>query len=590
MGLRDVRNRLEEPPAVITVLDVDAAVVDDDALWASPRLRGVPRHLRTIRSPIEGFPRETMLEHWNRSYDSLVGKADALVAKADSSSPQVLAFHPSYYSARRSELYSTLARPIARKDDFKFDHVVLLIDDIYDVQRRLGSSRDIYDLQKRLDRHLLSQKLDNFRLDFGKGTPEEEATWWRLRAENLNATLADIAVWRRFDMVQAELLAQAHECRVTVLGVKHPFRSLQQLLSDPLGTTTTYLSHPISRPRRAVGSGTVTGWPDVVVSSNRLGDRLAAENVELVMPTSIDEFRVVPAKSTPFEREYRLGPRWPDLSPTGAILENKEPANLALTPSGQGVEALGTYARALEKMIIGEVPFRDHYLVSNTDSFFVYRPLFGVEGAISSSERGGSFSGGVQAEIDHWVDSWDTEIRKRPRRALFVHCYSDVQEIVWLWAGLAPSDQEARALNAHGLEQSLRHYLRDQFGLKHADVEAVLSGGELRDDMLDSAIVDASHDPSAILSQALEDAGRNYFVQYLTGGIERAEVLESGDVAIYLTENEELTDEELHACAEYLRGESTWQDLLSDPSAVLLRGLGTGSMGEWVRAMLPTLS
>jgi hypothetical protein len=524
------------------------------------------------------------LDYWNRAYDSVIARAGVAPEK-----PKIVAFHPSYYSARRSEFYSTLSQPIARKEQLNFDHVVLLIDDIYDIQRRLGTKGDIYDLERRLSRHLLSQKLDRFLRPLDEMDATERLSWVRLRAENLNATLSDISAWRRFDMVQAELLARAHECRLTVFGVKHPFRSLRQLLTDPSGTKTAYLSHPISRPRRAMLNGTVADWPQVVVSSNRLGDRLAPDGIDLVMPTAIDEFRVQPAPdaAAPFSRPYRLGVRWPELSPTGAILPNPLPADLALEVEPDIETELGEYARALEKTIIGEVPFRDHFLVSNTDAFFVYRPLFGVKASEDTSERGGSFSGGVQAEIDHWVDSWITEpAAGAKRRALFAHSLSDIEEVAWLWAGGEPNDEDERRLHSRGLEQALRKHLREKYGLRHQDVESVLQGSALRDDMLDGAIIDASHDLPSLRASMYEDAGRNYLVQYLTGGIERGEILESGDVAILLFDHEELSDEELRNCAQFLRGESPWATSFVDPASVILRGLGVTTVEEWVSALL----
>lgn len=582
MGLRDVRARLARELSDVSVSDIDAAIVADDSIWSSPRLRAVAPEARTIRNLVEGFPREVMLDYWNAAYDKTVEEL-----KSDNA-PHVVAFHPSFYSARRSELYSTLGRPIASAAEFRYDHIVLLIDDVYDIQRRLGSPGDIYDLKKRLDRHLLSQKLDAYREGTDALDEQGRVSWWQLRAENVNATLTEIAMWRRFDMIQAELLSRAHGCRLTVLGVKHPFRSLRQLLSDPKATTTAYLSHPISRPRRAVLSGSVPSWPDVVLSSNRLGDRLAEAGIDLVMPTSIDEFRVTPspASESPMQRPYELGARWPNLSPTGAILENDDPASLPLQPDDEVKLALGTYARALEKMIIGEVPFRDHFLVSNTDAFLVYRPMFGVGISAATAERGGSFSGGVQAEIDHWVDCWSTEQRSPKRRALFVHCLSDIKEVAWMWAGENPSDSRARQLHRQGLQRALRQYLRDEYGMKHADVEAILDGAALRDDMLDSAVIDSSHDVSMLRARAYEQAGIGYLVQYLTGGIERRDILESGDVAVYLTTHEELSDQELREISAFLRGASPWSGVLVDGANVLVDGLSASSIGDWVGGFL----
>lgn len=584
VGSRLVRAQIEKALPTVRVLDVDDKLIKQEHLWSNPRLRSVSHDARSIRSLIEGLTRDALLHYWNAAYDDVVKQASD-----EGSGTNVVSFHPSYYSARRSEFYSTLARPISRENELHFDHVVLLIDDIYDIQRRLGNRGDIYDLNFRLTRHLLLQKLDDFLKNREDTQEEGQLAWDSLRAENLNAVLSDIATWRRFDMVQAELLARAHRCRLTVLGVKHPFRSLLELIKDPINSRTAYLSHPISRPRRAVLSGTVPDWPEVVLSSNRLGDRLAPEGLDLVMPTSIDEFRIVPPsdESRPFERCYRLGVRWPHLSPTGAIVPNDAPADLAIAPAAAGELQLGKYARSLEKMIFGEVPFRDHFLVSNTDSFFVYRPLFGVKASEDPKERGGGFSGGVQAEIDHWVDSWnfrDFEIRKR--RALFVHCLSDIEEIYWLWAGPNPQDRRERAVHLTGVEQALRAHLRDSYGLKRSDIESVLKGESLREDMLDAAVIDSTLDATDLRRRAYEAAGRSYLIQYLSGNIERQDLLESGDAGILLVEGEELFDRDLQECAAFLRGDSSWSTLLVDQTGALERGLKVPTIGAWVQEFL----
>ncbi|MBT2532793.1 hypothetical protein J7E83_11795 [Arthrobacter sp. ISL-48] len=584
VGSRLVREQLLRALPDMGLHDVDDELIRQEHLWLNARLRSVPAQARSIRSLIEGLTRDALLNYWNEAYQGII---DHIVQNKVNTN--VVSFHPSYYSSRRSEFYSTLAFPISQRDDLRFSHIILLIDDIYDIQRRLGGKNDIFDLKKRLDRHLLSQRLDVYQAAKGELPDHMGETWESFRSENLNAVLSDIATWRRFDMVQAELLARAHDCKLTVLGVKHPFRSLVELIKDPNNSKTAYLSHPISRPRRAVLAGTVADWPEVVLSSNRLGDRLASEGVDLVMPTSIDEFRIMPApdETRPYERPYRLGKRWPDLSPTGAIVPNESPADLAVLPDLLTELKLGTHARGLEKMIIGEVPFRDHFLVSNTDSFFVYRPLFGVKTSESTKERGGSFSGGVQAEIDHWVDSWDSQsFGTRKRRALFTHCLSDIEEIGWLWAGNQPQNINERKLHVRGVEQALRSHLREEYGLKRFDIENVLQGEPLREDMLDAAVMDASHDAGELRVQAYETAGKSYLVQYLSGGIERQDVLDSGDVGIFLVDGEELFDNDLRECAAFLRGESSWPTLLLDQGGVLERGLGVAAIGEWVEGLL----
>jgi len=165
------------------------------------------------------------------------------------------------------------------------------------------------------------------------------------------------------------------------------------------------------------------------------------------MPTAIDEYRIAQKREegTVLKRRFPLlEERWPlpttnvDSLLYGApknsadmhhkdLLTNKGPYSKSELADG---EVVSTQLRAFESQIMFQIASRDHLLVSYTKGLLVFRPFY----------RKGEFSGGVQAEIDHWdlltsrySKDPNTRAKKREmeeatdsnRRAAFIHFDDD---------------------------------------------------------------------------------------------------------------------------------------------------------------------
>lgn len=371
----------------------------------------------------------------------------------------VIMFHPSFYSMRRSETYSMVtdvALELERRKSLRIERIIALMDDVYDMWWRLASDGSShFNHAKWRSERMEAQELDEPTVD--------KMTFSLITIEGSIDILTSLMRWRRIDLLEAESLALAIRSPITCLGVKRPYSELKALLLQRPGenepsVVTTYLSHPISRPRRdsrvRIENGQGDAWDEFVGACNALGNRLAAEGIVAVCPTAIDEMRFQPWKEGTdlFKREFALDGRWPLFA--DPIVEHPDSNGKELLHVGSNGEdrgmgeadirqvvgdAGGVLARVLENQIYMDVPFRDHYLVVNTDNFFVFRPFY----------KEGKMSHGVRAEIDHWQDmqlgASQIDIaegegsQKRNPRALFVHSLSDLNAVFELLASSEPA-------------------------------------------------------------------------------------------------------------------------------------------------------
>lgn len=469
-GLRSIQEKLRALPGVV-LRDVEDVMITKKGLWDDPRLRFT--ETRNVRELLGRMTKPEVMRLWA---DAFATSLDEL--EADEREHKVLAFHPSLFSPRRNEHFSTLGYALESSRVPSGSQVVLLIDDVFDMWTRLSQSEhDLFRQSDWLRRRTETQEL-SFLLDpraavsSGEVPAESVADAERARDHLVWSSsitiLSQLLSWRHLDMIGAESLADAVGCRLTTIGVKHPF-TLLKLLVTHTGARSVYLSHPISRPRRAHASSGI--WPDVVAESNALAQRLAARSTVLICPTAIDEYRLQRASgAAPWDvhqRDLVLSERWPALASSSDAIETSTPSSSLrqIPEDGELVSQSdrSQYAKTLEDLIFAEVPFRDHFLVQHTSSFLVYRPLY----------TDGKFSGGVQSEIEHWQNAVSAGAHER--QALFVHTEADVRR--WLEVQEGQTAEQLRTAARRSLEHS--SYAPNV-------IDAILSGRPLGRDMLDT--------------------------------------------------------------------------------------------------------
>lgn len=562
VGLRNIEAELRKKG--VDIVDVEDKLLSLDEIARDPELSDIPAGDLNLRDVLEVLPHVRIVELWRKA---LVSALDAL--DSQNSAHKVLAFHPSLFADRRSEQYSLIGQALHDDRLRNATRVILLIDDIFDMWARLGrTSSDLFHQASWLELRAEAQDLDYYFRNDGdtsilaldEAAPAEVRDMFdRLIYNSSISILEQLIRWRHLDMIEAETLATAlsqpresdrstelpedvsaegtnnesspvgAEDRTTegsvvdvvdrsidlvTLGVMHPVSALLNVVKSASATnpTTSYLSHPISRPRREFANS--GHWPEVVGDSNELSGRLAREGVILVCPTAIDEFRFNVFRPDPnvkykpedlagfiaadFSlRSFTLSERWPPLtSHLDAIVTNVTPSSelvrMGLSQQTLPRAVISTYARSLEESIFAEVPFRDHFLVAHTNTFLVYRPLY----------KEGRFSRGVTGEIGHWQDSFVHG--EHGRRALFVHSPEDLRD--WLVAFNSSRDSE-----------SIR---REAWDYLHArrkspdDIRRILASASYRSDNLDYRAKGAGDERLRV--RAFDYAGKLTLLSQLT--------------------------------------------------------------------------
>lgn len=395
------------------------------------------------------LPRTQVVRLWKRSLGQSLVSLHQRSHKAGGNSLNLLSCHLDLYGGRRRELYSPIDMSILSQAPYKASHVLLLIDDIYDMYVRLAKKAALYDELAGLTEYVRQQQT-SLKPDDPEPTapfPPRAAAWnleWR------TTVLANLLAWRRAEMLTAEAVAHQLGAKYMVFAVKQSVSAVSNwLLEDD--RPSVYISHPITRPRnyrREHGD-----WPldNVVQECNGLQRQLDAHGVTCVMPTGIDELRF--AQTSAGRAVPRLDTRWPTASVSDDFVDTlyvRDPAadqpelTFVLLEESQQNDALEwrPWMNGLSNQIRAEVAFRDHHLVANSPGLLVLRPFYEV----------GTTSHGVAAEVDHWrLLAQDPELHERNRRAAFIHFADDVAHMLRAVRQLKEFSLDHQILNSMAL-------------------------------------------------------------------------------------------------------------------------------------------
>jgi hypothetical protein len=398
----------------------------------SERVYGSVSHAHTddraevnVREYVQ-FPRARASQIWN---DAVVKSITALNPRA---AVRFISVHLTLYERSKNVFFSPARLSSLSPDAWSPSSVVLLIDDIFDMHKRLAERTAIFS-EKRISEEVAQDTAEAAwpAQAAERNFMDKESQLFRIEARV--AILNLLLSWRRHEMVIAENIASQLNVPLYLIGVKHPI-SLFDLIVDPhRSPLTCYISHPITSVRRGVVENT-DDWPEYAHNLNELPSRLKDNEIVGIMPTAIDELRFgLPDTAEPAGSASAkcgdihlvniftsgLRPRWPVIKQERIIEE--APATDA--DSGFGTDMLNVHKsyvsgllRGLWLTIANEVPFRDHYLVVNTPHFLAFRPR----------EGGEDFSRGVKFEINHFDRLADLD---EARRMCIVHDIDDVKKL-----------------------------------------------------------------------------------------------------------------------------------------------------------------
>lgn len=473
-NLSTIAARLAEalPKAVVFDLEHELCL----SYKSDPRLAVEPGDLPSMESVVRQ-PRLELLARWQQACKAAVrafrGRSDGAAA--------VLTLHLSWYNSNTNEFFSPVDSSLLASMSPSFDRVVILIDDIYDMYQRLQGKFDLYDPAVQANAAALLAKLGvkKEKLD----AEERHLLAAQLELEAVERACHHLLAWRRSEIIHAENLAHVLDADLTVLGTKHRFSALRDLVTST-DTPEVYLSHRITEVRRMnqftndlpYNLGT---WSPVADEVNRLHSLFADQHQVLINPTAIDELRFgSPISRT--ERSRYLAARWPLPPNQNELLCERSPGGhehtLLFDHSDLGPDEPlpGSIVRSLGNRVFFEIAFRDHVIVEHTPGLLVYRPFFHRRDEDSKPD----WSGGVTPEIIHWQDKTLAPEDHRPlRRAAFVHTSDEITDrLWWLNQGANLADHFTIPFKSH-LRPILQHN-KFPFDLINAIVEGRADGKE----------------------------------------------------------------------------------------------------------------
>lgn len=494
------------------------------------------------------LPRTQVVRLWKRSLGQSLVSLHQRSDKVGGNSLNLLSCHLDLYGGRRRELYSPIDMSILSQTPYKASHVLLLIDDIYDMYVRLAKKSALYDEVAGLTEYFRQQQASLKPDDQEPAAPfPPRAAAWNL--EWRTTVLANLLAWRRAEMLTAEAVAHQLGAKYMVFAIKQSVSAVSNWLLED--RPSVYISHPITRPRdyrRGHGE-----WPpdNVVQECNSLQRQLDAHGVTCVMPTGIDELRF--AQKAAGGAVPRLDTRWPIASDSEDFVDTlyvKDPGadqpelTFMLLEEGQQNDELDwrPWMSGLSNQIKAEVAFRDHHLVANSPGLLVLRPFYEV----------GTTSHGVAAEVDHWrLLTQDPELRQENRRAVFIHFADDVAHMLRAVRKLKEFSLDHQILN------SLALLIEDEGFSPKGMAKTVmrrLSDKEGFDSLLDAGLIPAhlQTELRAKLPALRATATARVLEEQLT-----LQPMPPERAGIWIVESEDELEREYPHIAEFLRGSSS---------------------------------
>ena len=433
-GLRGAIGKLQNVPDDINVQDIEDILCESRQAEEALSKVGVSRPPNVPKWP------EMYDITWNLSRSQIVDLWEDAVKEAlnrlnkSQKAIKVLSSHLIYYGGRRDEFYSPINASLLEKNLFKPSHILLLIDDVYDMYLRLSDEKALFDPKDRIP-SLQGRIKEDEGIDVKTLPPEQLAS---LCLEWQVGVMTHLLSWRHLEIVIAEKLATQLKTNFLVWGTKQ-LTCAAALWLQKDRPVSVYLSHPISRPRRKFRE--TKKWHKVVGQLNKLQTEFLKNDLVCIMPSAIDEYRIKRKRrnGTLALREPILENRWPLPAKMDFIMysrhgatrdvnhemvmafkvwdfENKRFVDLKHTPNSLR-ERADAVLRGFERQIEMQISSTDHLFVSWSNGILIFRPLF-LEGTYSS---------GVKAEIVHWKLLARTN---REKRAAFIHFDEDVNALL----------------------------------------------------------------------------------------------------------------------------------------------------------------
>ena len=376
-----------------------------------------------------GSPPSIQSSLWTQTFEQIQNTRQLESTKHDFT---FLTFHACYYHQKKTEFVCpvNLNQLMKLKDRTKM--IIVLIDDCYDIYRRLMDKGQMYEYVLNSD-DSLNTLLESF------------------------YNITNLLTWREIEIAFSRKIAQLLNVPMYVISVKHPHFMISRLISEPKESLKIlYLSHPISVIRRQVSFARLSEFYSDL--SSFIKDALKPDNVVLFVPDTIDECRIKQEKngSTLYIPEPLPGWLLPFSDrllsePLPSKLENINPLNPMrfkyFTATTDTKSAISSSLRILDNRIRNQINSRDFTLVEQSkDGVLVYRPYLAA-----------STHSGVQEEMIYNRDL-RVQYGEKKRKTFIITTQEDLGKlrIKKLFTLIEDSDTLPNTANAKEVKESLQ--------------------------------------------------------------------------------------------------------------------------------------
>jgi hypothetical protein len=371
--------------------------------------KGVIVSVEDVMSSISGMSlRKLVMENISEQYTWWQKAWDNVLSSLDSSKRTFITFHGVYYHQMRREFLSPIDVGRLSKLRGKVKAIIVLIDDIYDVYRRLMD-----------DGEMFNEVVTDPTLDSTGGQNLDDTEQTRIVRERKALqslyesphNLITILEWRQLEIAIARVIGKLLDIPMYIVATKHPTCMVAKLIEKPLENLKIYyLSHPISSIRENASERLVGFIGELNVFLRDILD--SNSEIVLFMPSTIDEFRIrnengiyypecLPRWELPYDEKEKkclfpiLSTRLSNIKPLNPLDLDISHLNIdhpEFNMSNSEVEkSVSCLLKLLLERIRLRVTSRDLSLVDQCRSGVIaYTPYFPDE-----------LSGGVRRELEH---------------------------------------------------------------------------------------------------------------------------------------------------------------------------------------------
>lgn len=319
---------------------------------------------KNFQDDILPSPPHIIEKYWSETFEDMQLKKK--LSEGGKDEYIFLTFHAAYFQTKKTEFISPIDLNILKSIASRIKVIIVLIDDCYDIYKRLMNDGKMYDYDRDL------KNLSSFDA---------------LVTSIINLFL--ILSWREIEIAFSHQISHCLDnIPIYLIAVKHPKIIFERLVNVPLDQLNfSYFSHSISAIRSSDRLQSGVFYGELYQFTKEL---ISREKMVLFIPDTIDEKRITTEEIDEHVSYFlpdELEKRWALPFAGDKILFSPTPDHLSkinpINPNNYKVtnqikikKMISTLLDLLVKKISSQINSRDHSLVELSKSIFVYRPYY----------------------------------------------------------------------------------------------------------------------------------------------------------------------------------------------------------------------